>query len=123
MKLIDVYGSVEPHERVAPADMKPRLLADYAGDYVSTEAEVTFTAAVENDTLVLKRRPDTTIRLTPAYADGFRGGIGFVRFQRNASGQVTGLSISQDRVWDIRFTRRQLPTSNSQLPRRSKPTG
>ena len=105
LKLIDVYGSVEPHERVAPADMKPRLLADYAGDYVSTEAEVTFTAAVENDTLVLERRPDTTIRLTPAYADGFRGGIGFVRFQRNASGQIIGLSISQDRVWDIRFSR------------------
>ena len=105
LKLIDVYGSVEPHERVAAADLKPRPLADYAGEYVSSEAEVTFTAAVENDTLVLKRRPDTMIQLAPVYADGFGGGVGFVRFQRNGSGQVTGLSISQDRVWDIRFAK------------------
>jgi len=105
LKLIDGYGSVEPYERLAAADRKPKPLSDYAGEYVSTEAEVTFTAAVANDALVLKRRPDTTIRLTPAYADGFTGGIGFVRFQRSAQGQVTGLSISQDRVWDIRFAR------------------
>jgi CubicO group peptidase (beta-lactamase class C family) len=105
LKLVDVYGSVELHERVAATDLKSRPLADYAGEYVSSEADVTFTAAVENDTLVLKRRPDTTIRLTPVYGDGFRGGIGFVRFQRGGSGQVTGLSISQDRVWDIRFAK------------------
>ena len=33
-------------------------------------------AAVESDVLVLRRRPDTVIRLTPVYADAFRGSIG-----------------------------------------------
>ena len=105
LKLIDVYGSVEPHERVAATEQKSRPLTDYPGEYISGEAEVTFTATVENDTLVLKRRPDTMIQLAPVYADGFASEVGFVRFQRGGSGQVSGLSISQDRVWDIRFTK------------------
>jgi CubicO group peptidase (beta-lactamase class C family) len=105
LELIDMYGSVEPFEKVPETDRKPKPLGDYAGDYVSGEAEVTFTAAIVNGELTLERRPDTTIRLTPVYADGFRGGIGFVRFHRSTSGQVMGMSINQDRVWDLRFTR------------------
>ena len=62
-------------------------------------------AAVESDVLVLKRRPDTVIRLTPVYADAFRGSIGFIRFHRDAAGKVTSFSVSQDRVWDMRFQR------------------
>jgi CubicO group peptidase (beta-lactamase class C family) len=106
LQLIDAFGSVEPYERVEAAALKPRPLGEYAGAYVSDEAEVSVMASVENDTLVLKRRPDSTIRLTPVYADGFRGSIGFVRFHRDAGGQVTGLSVSQARVWDLRFNKR-----------------
>jgi hypothetical protein len=29
-----------------------------------------------------------------------------VRFLRDSSGKVTEASVSQDRVWDLRFTRR-----------------
>jgi CubicO group peptidase (beta-lactamase class C family) len=105
LKLIDSYGSVEPYERIAAADLKPKPLSDYSGTYVSDEADVSLTTSVETDALVLKRRPDSTIRLTPLYADAFRGSIGFVRFHRDARGQVTGLSVSQDRVWDLRFKR------------------
>jgi len=35
-----------------------------------------------------------------------------VRFHRNASGQVSGMSISQDRVWDLRFTRTEKKGTN-----------
>ena len=62
-------------------------------------------AAVDAGALVLKRRPDTTIRLTPLYADAFYGSIGFVRFHRDAAGKVTSFSVTQDRVWDMRFQR------------------
>jgi hypothetical protein len=55
---------------------------------------------------VLKRRPDTTIALTPIYIDAFgAGGLGTVFFRRDASGHVTALSVSQDRVWDLRFAK------------------
>jgi CubicO group peptidase (beta-lactamase class C family) len=103
LRLIDRFGSVEPYERVADADLKPRPLSDYVGTFVSEEAEVVYRVEIQEDGLVLKRRPDTTIRLRPLYADAFQGGIGFMRFHRDESGKVTAFSISQDRVWDLRF--------------------
>jgi CubicO group peptidase (beta-lactamase class C family) len=80
----------------------------YAGTYVSADAEATLTAAVIDERLVLKRRPDTTIALTPLYADAFSAasGLGTVIFRRDASGRPTELSVVQDRVWNMRFERR-----------------
>jgi hypothetical protein len=54
---------------------------------------------------VLERRPDVVLRLTPEYNDAFRAPLGFIRFHRDAGGRVTGFSVSQDRVWDLRFHR------------------
>jgi hypothetical protein len=44
--------------------------------------------------------------MIPTAADKFRGAIGTVTFLRNASGAVDALSVSQDRVWDLRFVKR-----------------
>ncbi len=101
----DEFGSVDRYVRVDARDLTPKPLSDYVASYGSAEAEVTMTAAIDGGTLVLKRRPDTAIRLTPVYADAFRGPIGFVRFLRDGTGRVTAFSITQDRVWDLRFTR------------------
>jgi CubicO group peptidase (beta-lactamase class C family) len=102
-RMIDRHGSVEEFERATAWTPNATELAALAGTYVSEEAELTLTAAVENGALVLKRRPDTTIRLTPLYKDAFSGSIGTVIFRR---GPTTELSVVQDRVWDLRFTRR-----------------
>jgi CubicO group peptidase (beta-lactamase class C family) len=102
---IDLFGTVEPYERVSTAPPDRETLASYAGTYASDEAEVTMTAALDGDSLVLKRRPDSTLRLTPAYKDAFRAPIGLVRFRRDDRGNVIGLSVSQDRVWDLQFKR------------------
>jgi CubicO group peptidase (beta-lactamase class C family) len=82
-------------------------VAIYAGTYVSDEAETTLTAVVEGGKLVLKRRPDTTIALTPLYTGAFAAGngLGTVIFRRDATGRPAALSIVQDRVWDLRFQR------------------
>jgi CubicO group peptidase (beta-lactamase class C family) len=116
LRVVDQFGSADSYERIAEDRLAPRPPSEYEGTYVSDEAEVTYTAAVQDGGLVLKRRPDTTIRLTPVYADGFRG-LGFVRFHRDAAGRVSGFSVSQDRVWDLRFTRVSSSTSGSQGPR------
>jgi CubicO group peptidase (beta-lactamase class C family) len=84
-----------------PAAAMPEL----TGRYWSDEAEVALVAAIEKDQLVLKRRPDTTITLRPIGKDTFEGSIGRVTFLRSGSGSVTGLSVRQDRVWDLRFAR------------------
>ena len=65
-----------------------------------------FVAAVDQGSLVLRRRPDAVIKLTAIGPDKFRGSIGTVTFMRNASGAVDSLSVNQDRVWDLRFTKK-----------------
>ena len=77
-----------------------------AGAYWSDEAETMLTAAVDQGGLVLKRRPADVIKLTAIAPDKFRGSIGTVTFIRNASGAVDALSINQDRVWDLRFSKK-----------------
>ena len=84
----------------------PADLGAYVGEYYSADAEVALVASVENGALVLRRRPATRIALTPVYADAFDGSLGRIRFIRDASGRITELSVRQDRVWDLRFTKR-----------------
>ena len=61
--------------------------------------------AQSGESLVIRRRPDTTLKLTPVYADAFDvPQLGLVIFHRDG-GRVSGLSVSQDRVWDLRFAR------------------
>ncbi|HUQ86206.1 MAG TPA: serine hydrolase domain-containing protein [Vicinamibacterales bacterium] len=81
-------------------------LGGLTGNYWSDEAETMLTAAVDQGTLILRRRPDTVIKLTAIGPDTFRGSIGTVTFIRSAGGAVDALSVNQDRVWDLRFTKK-----------------
>ncbi len=80
-------------------------LQELAGTYTSEEAETTFVARVEDGELVLWQRPSNVRRLAPIYRDGFTSGGDTFRFRRDASGRVTQLSLSMDRVFDMRFDR------------------
>lgn len=94
-------------ERVEPADPTSSELQAFVGEYVSDEAMATLRVAMEGDVLRLQNRPGTWIPLRPTYRDAFVApGVGAVRFLRDASGKVTEASVSQDRVWDLRFEKR-----------------
>jgi CubicO group peptidase (beta-lactamase class C family) len=81
-------------------------IQDFPGEYWSDEAETTLVAVIDKGFLTLRRRPDTVIKLEEVGPDTFRGSIGLVTFRRNARGVVDALSIKQDRVWDLRFTKK-----------------
>jgi CubicO group peptidase (beta-lactamase class C family) len=100
-----IISGIEPGIR-APGRFAPAVLQDFIGDYWSDEAETKFTAMIDKGRLVLRRRPGVLIELEQTDTDAFRGQqLGTVTFRRNASGAVEGLSIKQDRVWDLRFVR------------------
>jgi CubicO group peptidase (beta-lactamase class C family) len=103
----DAYGTVDEYSRVQPAGYTDDQLSRFVGTYGSEEAETTLTALVENHALVLKRRPDTTIVLTPLYVGAFTAdhGLGTVVFRMDGSGRASGLSVIQDRVWNLAFKR------------------
>ncbi|OLE80735.1 MAG: hypothetical protein AUF76_14250 [Acidobacteria bacterium 13_1_20CM_2_65_9] len=113
-RMTDAFGRVDTYDRVPAAKPTVDELKDLAGAYVSDEAETTLIAGIDGDSLVIRRRPDTTLKLTPVYADAFSAPqLGLVIFRR-ASGRVTGLSVVQDRVWDLRFARQMTPVKSSQ---------
>ena len=91
------------YEKVERWNPTPSELQPMTGEYTSDEAEVTFRVVLEQDHLVIHRRPDTTIALTPTYRDGFNSSLGSVRFIHDLSQRVTELSIGEQRVWDLRF--------------------
>jgi CubicO group peptidase (beta-lactamase class C family) len=107
LRLTDQYGTVDEYARMAPSHPGPDALQQYVGAYASDEAETELRASIDKGALVLTRRPDTKIALTPVYTDTFNGGsLGAVIFRRDSSGRVNALSVSEDRVWDLRFARR-----------------
>lgn len=105
VRVTDAFGTVDTLSRVEPWTPSPAELSALQGTYTSSEAETAFEAVVEGGGLVLEQRPDRVIRLNPAYLDAFSGALGTVMFHRDSSGRVTGMSVSQDRVWDLRFER------------------
>jgi hypothetical protein len=112
-RVTDQYGTVDSYQRVEPARLTSDQLKELAGTYVSDEAESSLTVAMNGDSLVIRRRPDTTLKLTPIYADAFNApSLGLVIFRRDA-GRVTALSVVQDRVWDLRFARRPQSAATS----------
>jgi CubicO group peptidase (beta-lactamase class C family) len=116
-KSTDIYGTVVTYERVPQAAPTASELQELTGTYVSDDAETALGVAVDNGALVVQRRPDAVIRLTPLYRDAFNGSIGTVIFRRNSAGRVAELSVVQDRVWDIRFARREAAQSTTQRER------
>lgn len=80
---------------------------DYVGTYVSDELGVQLAVAERDGKLVVRRRPADELELRPVYRDDFQsgGGLGTLRFARDARGTVTGFSIYAGRVLDVRFKR------------------
>jgi CubicO group peptidase (beta-lactamase class C family) len=105
VRVTDAFGTIDDYERVRPDVLSAEQLKELVGQYVSSDAETTITVAVEGTSLVLERRPDAIVTLTPIYGDTFSGQLGTVIFRRDSAGRPTAFSVVQDRVWDLRFTK------------------
>ena len=106
VRVANPNGTIDLFERVEPATPTVADAAGLTGTYVSDEAETVLEVALDGNALVVKRRPDTLLVLRPVYEDAFSAqGLGLVRFRRDAAGKVVALSVTADRVWDMRFTR------------------
>jgi CubicO group peptidase (beta-lactamase class C family) len=96
-------GTYEQVEEFHPAVADLRA---YEGEYYSNDAETLFTVVVENDSLIVRRRPDDTFHLSPVYRDGFDAArLGLIRFERDGTGDVIELRLRESRVYDMRFQR------------------
>jgi hypothetical protein len=94
---------IETWEKVEAWRPARAELEALVGEYVSDEADASFTVALDGDRVMLRQRPASRFPMTPTYRDAFTAPIGNVRFVRDASGKVTEMGLSQSRVWDLRF--------------------
>ena len=104
LRVTDEFGTAGDYERVEPWKPGVEELKPIAGRYVSDELELTVQVTMDGDRLIV-RRPGVTLVLIPVFPDGFQSGAGWVLVRRDAAGRVIGMSVNQERVWDLRFTR------------------
>ena len=111
-------GSALPRElRVTGAGPKPEVLGRlesfapsrddlqaYVGDYASPDIDTTYTVAVTDNGLVIRRLGRPELRLEPVFEDTFRG-LASPSFTRDARGVVTGFVHSSGGARHLRFER------------------
>lgn len=103
--LLEANGDSLRFERVLTWDPDADVLESLAGDYHSSEAEVTYTLMLDATGLKIADRYGSAAFMTPMYEDTFRTGMGIMRVVRDARGRATGLRLTQSRVWDLHFER------------------
>ena len=104
--LLTTLGS--PNVRIEPVSaFQPTAgdLPSYVGTYRSDEAEATYRVTLEGGSLMLQDRWGEATPLRPLYPDAFSGRGSTLIFHRAPNGEVTGMSWSESRVWDLRFRR------------------
>jgi len=93
------------HDSVEPASYAPQQLAEFTGTFYSSEIDATYTLALRDDRLVLRRKNvDGETPLVVQFADAFSAaGTGGIRFTRDVKHQVTGFLLTTGRVRNLRF--------------------
>jgi len=102
-------GATTRGQRLGTETVGPVQLADYVGTYDSPELETTYHLVVRNDTLIAEHIRHDPIPLMHTDGDLFRGSAWFfgpTRFERDASGAVTGMRVSSGRVRNVLFVKR-----------------
>jgi len=93
-------------EKVEPAAPTLADLAALAGEYRSAETRSPVFVAADGGGLTLRVGGAKPAVLKPTYKDAFSlPGGDTVRFLRDSSGRAVSLSVSDARVWDLRFER------------------
>jgi hypothetical protein len=104
--------SDEVYEAVPELDLAKVRREDYAGTYRSEEVDAPLTLTVTNGELIARGWRDEFGPLRPVMADGFSLRAeslptAFLRFTRDARGEVTGFALSTERCESVRYVRSQ----------------
>ena len=109
MAACDVITKVMLHFTIGfePMLLAPTDLARVAGRYHNDEVPVTYrvTAVVGGLSVVAEDRPDTNLSFVPAYLNAYTAGGTVLRPVVGADGRVTGIRVSDDRVWNLELHR------------------
>jgi len=91
--------------RVDAWDATGEALREFEGVYGSAELGTEYRLVMEEGGLVARHRKLDPAPLTPTFRDAFRLRSASAVFTRNASGRIEGFTLSDGRVWNVRFRR------------------
>ena len=87
------------------AQLDPKTMNEYAGQYWSEEADAKFDILVKDGKLIAHRDPATDYVLTPAYKDGFIFPGTNVYFERDKNNRIISMKIFVGRARNVEFTK------------------
>lgn len=99
-------GENVPAHRVEPYEPAAADLEEYTGSYYSEELDVTWRLASRDGELSVKIPRNPGRKLKPAIKDFFtivEDGLGGISFKRNNRGNISGFTVSNGRVIDLKF--------------------
>ncbi len=103
--------------RTKPPEQAEVSLLEYAGLYYSPELETVYTLVVKNGKLFASNRRVVDAELTLGQKDAFSTSMGVSgHFERGATGKVTGLRISAERVRNLLFEKIEEGTVQASKP-------
>lgn len=94
--------------RLPSYNLQTEQLAGYQGRYYCEELDTYYQLVVEQGKLLVRHQRHSDFSLVPSGLDAFVGGnsrVNLVQFERNQSGQVTGMTWTGNRVRHIWFER------------------
>jgi CubicO group peptidase (beta-lactamase class C family) len=104
---LDAEGDATFYARQQPYTPTAADLTRVAGRFHNDEVPVTYqvTAVAGGLNVVAEGRPSKSRLFVPAYSNAFIAGDVLLRPVRGPDGRVTGIRISDDRVWNLPFNR------------------
>jgi hypothetical protein len=103
------YPRIDEPSTTAAAPLGVAHLAEFVGEFESTELDTRYRVEVVDGALVVRHFRHGVIPLVRVYRDEFSGRSPFqsIEFRRDASGRVDGFSAyAGERVRDVRFVKR-----------------
>ena len=91
--------------RMAPASILPKALSEFEGSYRSNDVGSTWSVLAANGKLLLRRARFADETLLPVFRDAFYSEQWTLVFTRDGSGQVNGVTATNERVREVRFQR------------------
>jgi CubicO group peptidase (beta-lactamase class C family) len=101
----DAYGIADEYERVTETTPSPSLLASVAGKYTSPEIDGEVTVVPSGTSISVQFGTKTSLILAPAYDNTFSNDLVTAIFSRDDNGKTVAMTISADRVWNLRLGR------------------
>ena len=98
-------GDQAVYQRMPAPTIDTPSLAQYAGEYYSSEIAFSWHLESKDGKLLLRIGSRDPITMEPVFADAFQAPVGIIRFQR-AGGKVTGFTVGAGRVTGFQFDKR-----------------